>query len=112
MRERGGEGIDLLSMVSSDRTQRNGRKLFQRRFRLGTRKMFFTQRLAGHCDKLSSEMVAAPSLTEFKEAFGQCSQEHSVTVGDGAVQDGELESMILVSPFKISLFSDSESIIR
>jgi len=34
---------------------------------LDIRKRFFTERMAGHWGRLPSELVMAPSLSEFKE---------------------------------------------
>lgn len=53
----GVEGTDFFSLVISDRTQENSMNLYQERFRLGTRKIFCTEKLAGHWKRLLMEMV-------------------------------------------------------
>jgi len=60
------EGDRLFSRACCDRTRGNSFKLKEGRFRLYTRKNFFTVSMVTHWNRLSREEVKAPSLETFK----------------------------------------------
>ena len=65
------QGDRLFSRVCCDRTRGSGFKLKEVRFRLDTRKKFFTVRVVGHRYSLSRDVVDGPSLETFKAWLDQ-----------------------------------------
>lgn len=64
-------------------------------------KSFFTERVAGHWNRLCKEVVMAPNLTEFKECLDNiCSH----------MGRRELDSVILMDPLEFKIFYNSTTL--
>lgn len=63
-----GASADLFSPCC-DRTQVNGLKLSQGKFRLDIRKRFFTQRMFGDWNRVPRKAVTAPSLSDSRNIW-------------------------------------------
>jgi len=60
------DGENIFSRACCDITRRNGFKLREGKFRLDTRKKYFTMRVVKHWNKFPREAVEVPSPEPFK----------------------------------------------
>ena len=82
------EGEQLFTRVDSDKTRGNGFKPRQGRFSLDIRRKFFTQSVVKHWNRLSKEVVDAPSLEAFKARLDVALGSLIVVAGDPAHSRG------------------------
>jgi len=85
-------------------------KLCQGSFRLDIKIRFFTERVVRHWNRPHSENVTAPSLLEFKKHLDSTLR-HMIRFLGGPVWSQELDPMILVGPFPLGIFYDSNFVL-
>lgn len=95
----------LSSSLIRERTQGNGMKVHQGKFKLDIRKRFFTARVVGLLNRLLREVVMAPNLSEFKAHLDD-TLSHDLILGSPA-RKRELDTMIFMGPFHLEMFYDS-----
>lgn len=69
------------------------------------REGFFTGRMGGHWNRLLCKAVMAPGLLDFREPADNGS------VSGSPAKSRELNSMILMVPFRLEIFYDSMNIV-
>ncbi|KAJ7402848.1 hypothetical protein BTVI_82615 [Pitangus sulphuratus] len=86
----GGAGTDPFSVVTSDRTQGNGLKLCQRRFRLSIRKNLYYLEGGWALEQALQESGQSTNLTEFKKLLDNALR-HMIGFSGYLVQGHELD---------------------
>ncbi|KAF4803292.1 hypothetical protein TURU_017488 [Turdus rufiventris] len=94
MTRRGEAETNLFSAMTSYKSQGNGLKLCQGRFRLDIGKMFSIRKMDGHWNRLPRDVVSASSLVEPKKTL-----DNTLKIKDSVVQDQELDLMIFERTF-------------
>jgi len=68
-------GVGPFSQVRSDRVRGNSLRLHQGRFRLNSRKNFFSERVMKHWNRLPREVMESPSLEVFQKGVDMALQD-------------------------------------
>lgn len=62
--------VSLFSQLASDRTRRNGLKLYQGKLKFDIMKKFFTKGFVKHWNRLSREVAELLSMEVFRRSVG------------------------------------------